>query len=42
MAVANTLAFKDMATVTVVKSFKVKAPGACTIKQFTAVIDIIS
>jgi len=28
MAVANTLDFKEMATITVVKSFTVQAPGS--------------
>jgi hypothetical protein len=32
MAVANTLAYYVMATITAVKSFIVQAPGACTLK----------
>ncbi len=36
--VANTLAYYDMAIITVVKSFIVQAPGANVINLFTAVI----
>jgi hypothetical protein len=42
MAVANTLAYYDMSTITVVKSIIVLAPGDCTIKSFTAVIVAVS
>ncbi len=42
MEVANTLAYYDVATLTVANSFIVQAPGACTIKLFTVVIIVIS
>ncbi len=35
MAVTNTLAYYDMATITAVKSFTVEAPLASTITFFT-------
>ncbi len=38
MEVANTLAYYNTVTITAVKSFLRQAPGACTIKLFTAVI----
>jgi hypothetical protein len=38
MAVANTLAYYDIATITAVKSFILQNTVACTIKRFTAVI----
>jgi hypothetical protein len=38
MAKANSLAYYDMAKINTVKCFTVKAPGACTMKPFTAVI----
>jgi len=34
MAVVNSLAYYDMLTITAVKSFMVKATGACTVKIF--------
>jgi hypothetical protein len=42
MQVANTLAYYDTAIITVVKSFIVQAPGACTINLFTSIIVAIS
>jgi hypothetical protein len=42
MAVANTLAYYDMATITAVKSFMVQSPGVSTIILFAAVIVDIS
>jgi hypothetical protein len=38
MAVANTLAYYDTATITAIKSFMVQSPGASTIILFTAII----
>jgi hypothetical protein len=38
MAVGNTLAYHNTATITAVKGFMKQAPGACAIKLFTAVI----
>jgi hypothetical protein len=38
LTVANTPAYYDTATITTVKCFTVKAPGANPIKPFTAVI----
>jgi hypothetical protein len=38
MEVANTLAYYNTATITAVKSIKGQAPGAFTVKLFTAVI----
>jgi hypothetical protein len=35
---ASTLPFYNMATITVIKSFIVQSPEACTINLFTAVI----
>jgi hypothetical protein len=40
--VANTLAYYNVTRITAVKRFVVQAPGACTIKLFTAVIVAVS
>jgi hypothetical protein len=42
MTVANTLAYNDTATFTVVKRFIVLATGAFTIKHFKALIVTVS
>jgi hypothetical protein len=39
MAVTNTLACYDTATITAVKSFIVQAPGTCSLKHFVAIIN---
>jgi hypothetical protein len=39
MEVANTLAYYDTATIAAVKSFKVQAPRAGTVKLFTTIIN---
>ncbi len=41
MEVANTLACYDTATITAVKSFKVEALGACTIKLLPSAINYV-
>ncbi len=38
LRVTNTLAYYGVELVTAIKSFVIQAPGACTIKLFTAVI----
>ncbi len=38
MAVTNTLAYYNTATITAVRSFIVQAPGACTIKNYKFVM----
>jgi hypothetical protein len=41
MAVAIILAYYDMSTINVVKSFIAQAPGASDIKHFTTVINSV-
>ncbi len=39
MAVANTLAYYDTASIRAVKSFMIQAPGTCSLKHFVAIIN---